>query len=71
MKEETKEEHQKIVNWFIGLLPKSVKFTQLKVDRHPKKGTYCLRCGMDKKDIRREKHICNSWGKSYERHLYK
>lgn len=36
-----------------------------------KKGSYCLRCGEDKKEIRKRKSICNVYGTSYKQHLYK
>lgn len=32
---------------------------------------HCLRCGIDKKDIRKEKLICKVYGTIYKKHLYK
>ena len=37
----------------------------------PKKGSYCLRCGEDKKAIRKQKLKCGVYGTSYKRHIYK
>ena len=36
-----------------------------------KKGSYCLRCGEDKKEIRKIKLTCNVYGTYYKQHLYK
>jgi ribosomal protein L37E len=44
---------------------------KLKLVSYGKKGTYCLRCGMDKKEIRKEKHPCCVYGRNYKTHLYK
>lgn len=32
---------------------------------------FCLRCGFDKKFIKKEKSLCSVWGKSYKKHMYK
>jgi len=49
-----------------------MKQVKLKIIKRGKKGTYCLRCGMDKKEIQKEtSNGCNAWGSYYFRHCYK
>ena len=36
-----------------------------------KEGEDCYRCGMSKKDLKKEYSECKSWGKLYGRHLFK
>lgn len=36
-----------------------------------KKGTYCLRCGLLKDEIKKYKDKCCVYGKFYKRHIYK
>lgn len=36
-----------------------------------KKGSYCYRCGIEKKEIRKEKIPCSAYGRNYNTHLYK
>ena len=31
----------------------------------------CLRCGMDRKVIKKERVVCNVYGKVYKTHIYK
>lgn len=31
----------------------------------------CWRCGVSKKDFKREKFVCNHWGISFKNHLWK
>ena len=37
------------------------------------KNQFCLRCGMDKKELRKKGWYvsCSGWGKNYGRHLFK
>jgi len=30
----------------------------------------CCRCGLTRAEVRREKIVCNSWGKSYGAHYW-
>jgi len=32
---------------------------------------HCIRCGVDKKIIKRDKYICEHLGKAYNKHIYK
>lgn len=42
-----------------------------KIIGYAKKGTYCLRCGMKKIDIKKEKFECSIYGTYYKKHIYK
>ena len=35
------------------------------------KDKICLRCGVEKKEAKREPSICGYWGKSYKQHIWK
>ncbi len=32
---------------------------------------HCIRCGVDKKIIKRDKYVCEYLGKAYNKHIYK
>lgn len=36
-----------------------------------KNKTYCLRCGADKKEIRKYQIYCSGWGEHPKKHVYK
>lgn len=35
------------------------------------KGRDCLRCGASKPEIKKYKILCNAWGESWDKHLFK
>lgn len=42
-----------------------------KIENSINNTNYCLRCGIDRNFIKREKISCMVWGRNYKRHFYK
>lgn len=55
----------------VELIAKTVEFLKSLGGRGAKRSPFCFRCGVERKEIKRDKISCYHWGKSYPRHMYK
>jgi hypothetical protein len=48
-----------------------IQVPQEELERQLNNQEICLRCGMSKKDIKKDNCGCKSWGTYYKKHIYK